>query len=385
MMNNTLGLYIHVPFCRSKCGYCDFYSLAHAADDRYVNALIQEIKWRSPSFKQRICDTVYFGGGTPSLLSPSQMEKIVGALHEHFHIDDQAEITMEMNPGDMTPEYLHAMHSLGINRISVGVQSHDDRLLKILGRRHTAAEARDAIRRAYREGIENISLDLMYELPGQSVENFEKSLRWAVHLPVNHMSVYSLILEEGTRFGQMASQGKLARPSEEESWAMYQAMCRILPNYGLLRYEISSFARKGYRSRHNMKYWLMDDYLGLGPAACSRLGHKRTENLPGLRQYERELLLGNPPPEEITPLSEAEDMEEYCFMHLRMKEGFSRVLFKERYGEEPEHWYGTQIQSLKEHKLLEEKEGRLYMTPHGAAIGNYVFEQFLRSDEQEEE
>ena len=378
MMNNkTLGLYIHIPFCRSKCGYCDFYSLAGKTDERYVQALCEEIRLRSPQFRNRICDSVYFGGGTPSMLSPESLWVIMDTLHQCFSIDRQAEITMEMNPCDMTADYLSAVKGMGINRVSAGVQTNNDTLLSFLGRRHTASEAAAASRRAYRAGIHNISLDLMYELPGQTVKDFEKSLLWAVHLPVNHMSVYSLIIEEGTRFGQLMKKGLLQRPDELESWQMYQAMCRILPHYGLERYEISSFARKGYRSRHNMKYWRLDDYLGLGPAACSRIGHMRFEDVPGIRQYIRALLSGQLPPEEKTELSVYEEIEEYCFMHLRMREGFSRKAFEERYGNPLETYYKDTVEVLKRQKLLREDEGMIHMTPHGAAIGNYVFEQFL--------
>ena len=254
-MTKNLGIYLHIPFCRSRCGYCGFYSIGRKPTDRFIEALRKEIEKKSLSFKDRLCDTLYLGGGTPSSLSSKQLEEIIGTLRQHFSVSKDAEITMEMNPCDMNEAYLKRAYDLGINRISVGIQSHDDTLLKAIGRLHTAKEAEKAVKRAYRLGFHNISIDLMYELPGQTVKDFEKSILWAVHLPVNHMSIYSLILEEGTRFSQLAEKGKLPRPSEEESWAMYQAMCRMLPHYGLERYEISSFARKGYRSRHNQKYW----------------------------------------------------------------------------------------------------------------------------------
>ena len=333
---------------------------------------------KSPAFQDRFCDTVYLGGGTPSSLSAAQCESIFMALHENFHISETAEITMEMNPCDMTADYLRAVRRLGVNRISVGVQSHADRLLQTIGRLHSAKEAEQAVKRAYRLGFHNISIDLMYELPGQSVEDFERSIRWAVHLPVNHLSVYSLILEEGTRFSQLAERGELPRPTEEESWAMYQAMCRLLPAYGLERYEISSFARKGYRSRHNRKYWELDDYLGLGPAAASRIGHTRMENTPGVRMYEKELFLGHCPPEEREVLSEAEEMEEYCFLRLRMKEGIPLEDFQNRYGKPLSYWYADALQKLRALHMIREEKGHIAMTYHGAAMGNFVFEQFLR-------
>lgn len=376
-MTKNLGIYIHIPFCRSRCGYCGFYSIGRKPTDRFVQALQLEIEKKSVSFQDRICDTVYLGGGTPSSLSENQLTAILKTLRQHFSISKDAEITMEMNPCDMNEAYLKRAYDLGINRISVGIQSHDDTLLKAIGRLHTAKEAEKAVKRAYRLGFHNISIDLMYELPGQTVKDFEKSILWAVHLPVNHMSIYSLILEEGTRFSQLAEKGKLPRPSEEESWAMYQAMCRMLPHYGLERYEISSFARKGYRSRHNQKYWELEDYLGLGPAAASRIGHTRMENTPGVRLYEKELLSGHLPQEEREELSMKDEMEEYCFLHLRMKEGIPLVDFQKRYGKPISFWYQEAIEMLKKRNMLKEEAGHLFLTYHGAAMGNFVFEQFI--------
>ena len=373
-----LGIYIHIPFCRSRCDYCGFYSVGRKPSNRFVLALQKEIERKAPAFADRLCDTVYFGGGTPSSLSASQLGDIFATLLGNFHISKDAEITMEMNPCDMSEAYLRAAKALGVNRLSVGIQSHDDRLLRAIGRLHTAAVARAAVKRAYRLGFHNISVDLMYELPGQSVEDFEKSIRWAMHLPITHMSIYSLILEEGTRMAQLAERGRLPRPTEEESWAMYQAMCRILPHYGMERYEISSFARKGFRSRHNQKYWDLADYIGFGPAACSRIGHERRENLPGVRLYEKELLLGNLPHEKVEKLTEKDEMEEYCFLHLRKKEGIPLEDFRRRYGKELSYWYGDALDMLKARKLISETDGHLALTYKGAALGNFVFEQFLR-------
>ena len=327
-----LGLYIHIPFCRSRCAYCGFYSIGRKPDAPFLKALAKEMEMRSPAFQDYLCDTIYLGGSTPSSLSENQLAEVMDNIRRRFHISDHPEITMEMNPCDMTDSYLRHARALGINRISIGVESHDDRLLRTIGRLHTASEAEKAVKRAWDLGFRNISVDLMYELPGQSVMDFRKSLLWAVHLPITHVSVYSLILEEGTRFAQLADKGKLPRPTEEESWAMYQDMCRILPHYGFERYEISSFARKGYRSRHNRKYWELSDYLGLGPAASSRIGRTRFTISPGVRMYEKDLLTGSAPAEEIEELTEKDEMEEYCFLHLRMKEGIPLDDFEHRYG-----------------------------------------------------
>lgn len=376
-MTETLGLYIHIPFCESRCRYCGFYSAAARPDDRFLAALLRQMEFESGNFRDFLCDTVYLGGGTPSVLTASQLETLMTGLRRHFCIAGDAEITMEMNPGDMTDAYLQNARMLGINRISVGVEARQDRLLAAIGRRHTASEAAAAVRRAYRAGFRNISIDLMYELPGQSAADFEASLLWAMHLPITHLSVYSLILEEGTEFHQMAEAGRLLRPTEAESWAMYQAMCRIPAHYGFERYEISSFARAGFCSRHNRKYWTLSPYLGLGPAACSRIGDERREVLPGTRRYIRALLSGEPAPVSIDRLTPEEEMEEYCFLHLRMKEGIPEEGFAARYGMPIEARYGKEIGTLLREGLLVRQGGQLAMTARGAALGNLVFEAFV--------
>lgn len=381
-MTDTLGLYFHIPFCRSRCAYCGFYSNAAAVPDAYIDAMLREVELRSRTVHQDV-DTVYFGGGTPSLLTEAQLTRLMTGIRQHFPVRPDAEITMEMNPCDMTASFLETAYSLGVNRLSVGVQSKDDRLLQAIGRRHTASEAEQAVKWSYRTGFRNISIDLMYELPGQTAKDFRRSLVWAMHLPITHLSIYSLILEEGTRFTQLEEAGKLPRPSEEESWAMYQLMCRIPPHYGFARYEISSFARKGFESRHNEKYWRLDPYLGFGPSACSRIGHERWQVLPGTRRYMHELLLGHEVPMEREELSEAEEMEEYCFLHLRMRRGILLADFAQRYGAPLEHWYGAVLETLTREKLIAGKEGCLFLTARGAALGNTVFESFLRSDDIE--
>lgn len=378
-MTEPLGLYFHIPFCRTRCRYCGFYSISSMPDDRFVAALEKEMEQYSQTFQGVPCDTVYFGGGTPSSLSAPQLGRIMESVRAHFQILPDAEITMEMNPCDMTDAYLRAAGNAGINRLSVGVQAKQDRLLQMIGRSHTAKEAEKAVRRAYKSGFHNISIDLMYELPTQTVKEFEDSLHWAMHLPVSHLSIYSLILEEGTPFEKLADEGKLPRPTEEESWAMYEAMCRIPAHYGFQRYEISSFARNGRKSRHNEKYWRLDPYLGMGPSACSRIGRERWKDLPGTRRYIKALLSGEAVPKEVDRLTEAEEMEEYCFLHLRMAEGIPLAGFASRYGAPLEKWYGEKITLLTKEGLLKEKDDHLALTKKGMALGNLVFEEFLRT------
>ncbi len=372
-----IGLYLHIPFCVSRCRYCGFYSTTGAPTEAYMEALLQEAAMRKEEIGKRSADTVYLGGGTPSGLPVSFLTRLLEGLNEIFPFATGAEITMEMNPSDMSADYLSAVRALGVNRLSVGVQSFDDRLLAAIGRRHTAAEAKAAVRRAHRVGFRNISIDLMYELPGQSVRDFERSLLRAAHLPITHISVYSLILEEGTPFARLAEKGKLPRPTEEESFAMYRAMERILPHYGFRRYEIASFARDDAFSRHNRKYWKLDEYLGLGPAASSRIGRTRMTNRPDLAAYLSALKNGVLPPVDIEPLTREEEMEEYCFLHLRMREGIDKNEYTARYGESIEARYGAVIRDLKGKGLLKETEERIILTKRGVALGNTVFEEFL--------
>lgn len=378
-MTETLGLYIHVPFCKSRCQYCGFYAVTKGDMGRYVDAAAAEMARFAPSFRDRRADTLYLGGGTPSALPKEELSRLMAAVRAHFSIAPDAEITMEMNPSDMTEEYLTAVRDAGVNRLSIGVESHDDRLLSAIGRRHTAKEAEQAVKRAYRLGFHNISIDLMYDLPRQRPEDFEASLLWAMHLPITHLSVYSLIIEEGTPFAFQHARGRLPRPTEEESWAMYQAMCRIPPHYGMKRYEISSFARKGKESRHNEKYWRLDDYLGIGPGAASRIGRVRRTNEGNLSAWEKSLFSGEDVPGEVLHLTEAEDMEEYCFLHLRMVEGIDREAFRKRYGGDLERWYEKELAWLRENRLLSDDGRRVAMTGRGEALGNVVFEKFLRS------
>lgn len=377
--SEKLGLYIHIPFCRSRCAYCGFYSIEQVPSQKFIDALIREIERKSKFFSHRSCDTVYFGGGTPSVLTVTQLNQIMSALKSYFDILSDAEVTMEMNPCDMNYDYAAGVKALGINRVSIGVQSKENMLLKQIGRQHSSFDAKKAIKNAVKVGFTNISIDLMCELPGQTVEDFQNTLYWAVHLPITHMSVYSLIIEEGTRFHYLDQKGILARPTEGESWHMYQDMCKILPHYGMERYEISSFARKGYKSKHNTKYWVLDDYLGLGPAACSRIGRERRENLPGVKLYEKALLSDEAIPEKIEKLSEKEEMEEFCFLGLRQTVGISKGAFKKRYGKDIHVVYERVIKKLIQENFLKETDTHIYLTYQGMAHGNYAFEQFLLS------
>lgn len=270
---NPLGLYIHVPFCGKKCGYCDFYSVCYTKKtaDSYVNAVLRNL--RHYSDKTRTTDTVYFGGGTPSLLTAAQLEEIISSIKNFFLLADNAEITLETNPNTVTSEKLSELRKTGINRLSFGVQSLADNELMLLGRTHSAERAVKAVNDAYNAGFRNISCDLMLGIPGQTRESLEYSINRLADLPIQHISAYILKIEEGTPFSSGSIKELL--PDEDETAALYLEMVRLLENHGFMQYEVSNFAKHDFESRHNCRYWNCLDYIGIGPSAHSCCKGKR--------------------------------------------------------------------------------------------------------------
>ena len=282
----SLMLYLHIPFCVRKCAYCDFVSYAgcEAAMPRYVDALIAEMD-RRPSREH--VSSVFFGGGTPSLLSAGELSRLLRAIRERYDLTEHCEISSEANPGTVTPQWLDAAAEGGVNRLSVGVQTVQPELLKKIGRIHDFAQAEQTFEMARAAGIQNLSADLMYALPGQTVEMWEQSLREVMALNPWHLSCYALTVAEGTPFGNLDEQGKLPRPSEEEELAMQESTVQILKAHGLCRYEVSNYAKPGCACRHNVGYWTRRDYIGLGCAAHSLVAGVRYANPDSLDEYLR--------------------------------------------------------------------------------------------------
>jgi putative oxygen-independent coproporphyrinogen III oxidase len=282
------GLYLHIPFCKSKCFYCDFYSVSQTnLKDEWLEALLQELNIE-PVFlgtEKPVLRTIYFGGGTPSQLSFQEFERIFASVEANFDLSECVEITLEANPDDLTPSYISMLRSLPFNRISIGVQSFDDTELRAINRRHTAFAAVEAIRECSRQGFSNISLDLMYGLPGQTVESFLKSLKQALDLPVQHISSYALSWEEGSVLYSKLQRGELKQADEELSEACFFEMKDALEGAGFEHYELSNFAVPGFRSKHNSSYWDGSKYLGVGPGAHSYNGLVRSFNPPSLKRY----------------------------------------------------------------------------------------------------
>ena len=282
---NDLGLYVHIPFCKSKCHYCDFCSFSHAETkmEAYCDALVKEIREAAKVYGNRPVDTVYFGGGTPTTLPLPLISKLIKAIFDLFNVKTDAEITTECNPGTVDLNFLRALRALGFNRLSIGAQSMNDRELELLGRIHTARETAETVQNARRAGFDNVSLDLMLGISEQTPKSLEESLRALVALAPEHISAYGLKIEEGTPF--FAKKDSLILPDEDTERELYMNTVAFLAEHDYARYEISNFSRDGYRSRHNLRYWRRQDYLGLGLAAHSCVGNRRFWNTHSLPDY----------------------------------------------------------------------------------------------------
>lgn len=381
-MKNELELYLHIPFCVRKCAYCDFLSSPENGEtiENYVEALIREIKAYQALSLNDIVVTIFLGGGTPSVLEGNQMERIFEALHEVFEIAEDAEITVEANPGTVTQEKLSAYRKLGINRISFGLQSADNGELKLLGRIHTYEQFLESYEMARTAGFTNINIDLISAIPKQTVRSWEETLKRIIRLKPEHISAYSLIIEEGTSFAKLYGEGSpLERdlPSEEEERLMYEKTEEILGENGYHRYEISNYAKEGMECRHNLGYWEWKNYLGLGLGASSLLDNRRYSNTENLREYTE--CAGQP--EKIRKntehLTEEEQMEEFIFLGLRKMNGISEQAFWNCFQKTIWDCYGENIRKVMEKGLLKQREGCLSLTKKGIDVSNYVFAEIL--------
>lgn len=371
------AIYIHIPFCQSKCSYCDFPSYPQYFPDyvdEYINALVWEID--NSELQLAECATLFIGGGTPSLLMPKQLERILLALaHKGLQFK---ETSIEINPGTVGAEKIYCMREFGINRLSFGVQSFDDNLLQSLGRIHTAKQAISNIKLAQQLGFENINLDLMYGLPGQSVEQVRCDLQQAVELGVQHISAYALKIEPNTRLDQLVAQGKVQPLSEELGERMYELVPELLAQYGFDRYEISNYAKLGYECRHNQVYWHYQPYKAFGVAGCSFTGQERITNTFDLPSYLNAYQTKQPVPHDIEPLDIATRRAEYLFMNLRMTKGFSRQEFYELFNEDIYSIYKEVLDKYLNNGMLHIlTSGNIALTPLGTKYSNVLFEELL--------
>lgn len=388
-MKKEFGLYIHIPFCRQKCFYCDFPSFAGREKkiDKYLQALEQEfalLRQRVHS-KDNVRDTeskfaprtIYIGGGTPTALNTHQLAKLLEIIQKYMAVAKAEEFTVEMNPGTVDREKLLLLQQAEVNRLSVGVQSFDDHCLQKIGRIHTAQEAVDTIELAYNLGFDNISLDLIYGLPQQDMEILTKSVARALILPIQHISIYGLQLEEGTAFHRMEALGKLQLPTDELVETMHDYIVEKLPEAGYQRYEISNYALPGYESKHNLSYWQDVDYLGLGSGAHSYWQGTRYENPRSIDDYISALETGRLPANVEEQVDRQAHMEEYCFLGLRTAAGIDKNIFQQKFGVDLFTVYGRTIEKLVAQDLLQHTAKGIALTPLGMKYGNQVFAEFL--------
>ena len=402
-----MELYIHIPFCMKKCSYCDF--LSFSADEQtqysYVQALLRELVFYGSKYKERVISTIYIGGGTPSWLREEYMEAIMMQVRSSFSVAEDAEITIECNPGTITSQKFEVYKKIGINRLSIGLQSAHNEELKILGRVHNYEQFLKTFDMARKHGFNNINVDLMSSLPGQTPEIFMDSLHQVVRLKPEHISAYSLIIEKGTPFYELyrfdavkqeAGMQTESLPTEEEEYQTTKLTQQYLQSEGYVWYETSNFAKKGKECRHNIGYWKRKDYLGVGLGAASLIDNIRYSNIRDIYDYLKETeqiydgIFENPLEDgtvEAVPatnlhvsaeaISRNAQMEEFMFLGLRMTEGIYRQDFFDAFGMQIEAVYGDVLSHLQEEALLEKKEGRVYLTDKGLDLSNYVMAQFL--------
>ena len=364
------GLYIHIPFCLSKCHYCDFYSLTSiSAVPDFLDALFKEMTMYRNRFNS--FDTVYIGGGTPSLLSPQQLENILVRIWGNFDLISDSEITVETNPADLNRSYLESIREIGINRINIGVQSFDQKMLNFLGRRHSLMQALSAVEASRKAGFHNIGLDLIYGVPGQSIDSWLDTLKQAVAFSPEHLSCYQLTLEPKTPLGKRYQAGEFSIPGEELQYEFFMKTSQFLEGAGYIHYEVSNFARgTELASRHNQKYWDHSPYLGLGPAAHSFQDNQRWWNHRCLDQYLAAINAGNLPIEETETLTMEQLRLEALYLGLRTKKGVCLQDFKNRYHFDLFTEKKKMLDKLQEEGFISIQEGHLSPTPTGLAVAD---------------
>ncbi|AQM60697.1 radical SAM family heme chaperone HemW [Clostridium baratii] len=371
----NISLYVHIPFCKQKCFYCDFKSYAgiEELENDYIDALILEIRNKCKGY---LIKTLFIGGGTPSYLSENNLSKLLKELNKLSFLDD-AEKTIECNPGTLSDEKIKIIKENNINRISMGLQTTKNSLLKNIGRIHTIEEFKANYKRVRELGIENINIDIMFGLPNQSLEDYKETLEDIVKLNPEHISAYSLIIEEGTYFYKLYEENKLNVPNEDDERRMYEITKEILEDNNYKQYEISNYAKEGRECRHNKVYWELDEYIGVGVSASSFIDEKRIKNIDNIKEYIERINSNIDVSESIVANSLKEDMEEFMFLGLRMIEGVSIDKFKNKFSKDINDVYGEIINKNKKLDLLDEKNGRIYLTDKGIEVSNWVMSEFI--------
>ncbi|KAF0994447.1 radical SAM family heme chaperone HemW [Geobacillus sp. TFV-3] len=375
----AVSAYFHIPFCAHICHYCDFNKVFAAGQpiDDYLRAMDKEMAWTAAEFGSQL-KTLFIGGGTPTVLEPAQLGRLLASIHRHFQFDPQtAEFTVEANPDGLTKEKLAILRDAGVNRLSLGAQTFDDQLLQAIGRTHRRGDVIRAVALAREVGFQNISIDLMYGLPGQTLEQFTADLEAAFSLHVPHLSAYSLILEPRTIFYNEWRKGRLRLPSEEMEAEMYEAAMEQMAAAGYRQYEISNYALPGFESRHNLTYWNNEEYYGIGAGAHSYINGVRRANIGPIRHYISAIERSQWPHRDVRRLTTREQMEEEMFLGLRKTEGVSKACFRQKFGRDLHDIFGAAIRREIENGRLEETVTHIRLTKRGKLLGNEVFAAFL--------
>lgn len=377
----SAGIYIHIPFCKSRCSYCDFATDVYRnneAVERYVNALIGEITDQSKIKNQKSkLETIYFGGGTPSLLTANQLEKIINTIHKSFSVLPKIEFTLEMNPATVTLEKLQNFKNLGVNRASFGVQTFDDRALKLLARGHNADDARKTFELLRQANFENISFDLIAGLPNQTLQNWEDNLNKALDLNPEHLSLYLLEIHEATPLAEQIRSKRQPLPDEDLAAEMYELMLEKVAKSGYQQYEISNFSKPNFESRHNSKYWLCEPVLAFGVSAHSFDGKTRWANERDTNKYVQLIESGKSPIVEKNELDKAQVAGEFAFLRLRLTKGLNLEEYKSRFGIDLIKKYAEDLKHLTEAELIEFENNHLKLTKKGMVYSNEVFAVFI--------
>jgi len=372
------GIYIHIPFCKQRCTYCDFYTeVAPQFIPPIIDSMIKEIDIRKDYLQNSIINTIYFGGGTPSILHSGQFSDLFEAINNRYQVSKDAEITFEANPDDITPEFLESIRSLPFNRLSIGIQSFDDDDLKRINRRHTSKQAVEAVARAQVAGFANISIDLIYGLPFQTIESWERQLDNAFSLNIQHISAYGLTYEEGTPLWNQRESGKIKSVDDQTMNTMYMLLLEKMKQNGFEAYEISNFSLPGYRSRHNSSYWKEDPYLGIGPSAHSYDLHSRQWNIASIQEYIRAVNAG-------TTFFEREELtlndryNDFVMVSLRTSEGIDVSLLKLEFGSELADYCLKNIKTFIDSEQVYDSEGKLRLSASGIQLSNLILIQLMK-------
>lgn len=378
-----LGIYVHIPFCKQKCYYCDFISYANKEEKtkEYVKCIQKEIEIESKKYSKDEYEitTIYLGGGTPSYISALYIENIINVIKLNYNVKDNAEITIEINPGTVNEEKILIYEKIGINRVSIGLQTTNDKLLKQIGRIHTYEEFLNCYKLVSKSKIDNINVDLMLALPNQTIEDLEESLQKVINLKPNHISLYSLILEEGTKLEKMVSENIVKLPEEDMEREMYWKTKRILEKNGYNHYEISNFAKEGYKSKHNMNCWSQKEYLGFGVAAHSYVNRKRYCNINNIEEYVSNIKKGkienNRTVCEIQ--NKIDEQKEFMMLGLRKIDGIDIQEFKNKFVENPIYVFHKELEELVNEDLVEIDLDKIKLTNKGLDFANLVWEKFV--------